>query len=65
MKINLKYKATLQTDNRTIYGTIEVHHTGEMKKDNPGKDEITGAFAELEQSVSAALETYSNVHRGS
>ncbi len=65
LKINLKYKATLQTDNRTIYGTIEVHHTGEMKKDNPGKDEITGAFAELEQSVSAALETYSNVHRGS
>ena len=29
------------------------------------KDEIVGAFAELEQGVHAALETYSNVHRGS
>ena len=26
---------------------------------------MTGAFAELEQGVRAALETYSNVHRGS
>lgn len=36
-----------------------------MKKVNYTNDEISGAFTELEQSVHAALETYSNVHRGS
>ena len=30
-----------------------------------GDNEVTGAFEELERGVHAALETYSNVHRGS
>ncbi len=35
------------------------------EKRAPGINEITDAFAELERGVHAALETYSNVHRGS
>ena len=31
----------------------------------PGNNEVTEAFEELERGVHAALETYSNVHRGS
>ena len=34
-------------------------------KTSPGNDEVTDAFDELERGVHAALETYSNVHRGS
>lgn len=37
----------------------------EVKKSTPGNNEIVEAFAELERGVYAALETYSNVHRGS
>lgn len=37
----------------------------EVKKVPPGKNETADAFAELERGVHAALETYSNVHRGS
>lgn len=33
--------------------------------DRPGKTETSNSFTELEKSVYAALETYSNVHRGS
>jgi selenocysteine lyase/cysteine desulfurase len=36
-----------------------------MEKDSPTKNNSTDAFAELEKGVYAALETYSNVHRGS
>ncbi len=46
-------------------GETEVHQSGKMKKIISGYDEIAGVFAELEQGVYAALETYSNVHRGS
>jgi len=35
-----------------------------MKTTNPGRDETISAFDELEQGVRTALETYSNVHRG-
>ena len=35
------------------------------EKPVPGKNEIVEAFTELERGVHAALETYSNVHRGS
>ena len=37
----------------------------EIEKLTPKDYEIAGAFAELERGVYAALETYSNVHRGS
>lgn len=37
----------------------------EVKKSTPRNNEIVEAFAELERGVYAALETYSNVHRGS
>jgi selenocysteine lyase/cysteine desulfurase len=33
-------------------------------KTEPGNNEVTAAFDELERGVHAALETYSNVHRG-
>lgn len=36
-----------------------------MTETNTGNSEMTGAFAELEQGVYTALQTYSNVHRGS
>jgi selenocysteine lyase/cysteine desulfurase len=36
-----------------------------IDKPVPGNNEIADAFAELERGVHAALETYSNVHRGS
>ena len=39
--------------------------TIEVKPENTGHGEINGAFAELERGIYAALETYSNVHRGS
>jgi len=55
----------MKTSNNTNNGTTEVHQPCGMKKVASVTDEITGAFAELEQGVHAALETYSNVHRGS
>ncbi len=36
-----------------------------MEKSDPGKNLTANAFAELESGIYAALETYSNVHRGS
>ena len=54
---------------KTIQNTkniaTEVHQPNEMKNVASGKDKITEAFTELEQGVYAAIETYSNVHRGS
>ena len=47
------------------YGSSEALQRKEVDKPAPKDDEIGGAFAELKHSVHAALETYSNVHRGS
>lgn len=37
----------------------------EMIKDIPKNNEVVDPFAELERAMHTALETYSNVHRGS
>jgi selenocysteine lyase/cysteine desulfurase len=47
----------------TEYGPPDVLQ--EVTKPAPKNTEISGALAALERSVQAALETYSNVHRGS
>ncbi|MFA6401089.1 MAG: aminotransferase class V-fold PLP-dependent enzyme [Salinivirgaceae bacterium] len=46
-------------------GPPEVSQKMEQERGIPTNNEITEAFAELERAVYAALETYSNVHRGS
>jgi hypothetical protein len=43
----------------------ETLHQKEVEKGTPMNNETVDAFAELERGVHAALETYSNVHRGS
>lgn len=45
--------------------TTESSSAQKDKEPVPGKNQITGAFAELEKGIHAVLETYSNVHRGS
>ena len=47
------------------YGPANIPQLQEVAKPIPKNDERTAAFAELERSVQTALETYSNVHRGS
>lgn len=55
----------------TRYGLPDVLQLSEVEKPKEvaipasGNDRMIEAFAELERSVHAALETYSNVHRGS
>ena len=49
----------------TKYGSPDVPQSKEMEKPASKDDEIAEAFAELKRGVQAALETYSNVHRGS
>lgn len=49
----------------TQYGTADGIHFKKMEKQTPKDYEIVEAFAELERGIYAALETYSNVHRGS
>src|SRR5512133_324857 len=46
-------------------GSQDVLLLNELEKPNPKDKEITDSFAELERGIHAALETYSNVHRGS
>ena len=55
----------METINNTKTGGTEVLQPTKMKNAISGKNEITGVYSELEQGVHAALETYSNVHRGS
>jgi selenocysteine lyase/cysteine desulfurase len=47
------------------YGAPDVFQRQELEKPAPRDNVKIGAFVELERSVHAALETYSNVHRGS
>ncbi len=49
----------------TEYESLEVLDFQKVEKPASKDNEIAEAFAELEQGVQAALETYSNVHRGS
>jgi selenocysteine lyase/cysteine desulfurase len=44
---------------------LEVIYLIETKKTSSMENEMPEVYAELEKSVHAALETYSNVHRGS
>ena len=49
----------------TEYESLEVLDFQEVEKPAARDNEIAEAFTELERGVQAALETYSNVHRGS
>lgn len=49
----------------TKFGPAAVLPLDEVEKPAPNGHEKAAAFAELERAVQAALETYSNVHRGS
>jgi len=49
----------------TEHKAPDVLHLNGVEKSAPRDDEMTEAFAELKRGVHAALETYSNVHRGS
>src|SRR5271157_3621164 len=49
----------------TKFGPAAVLPLDEVEKPAPNGHEKAVAFAELERAVQAALETYSNVHRGS
>ena len=49
----------------TEFGSSDVLQLNEVEKPIPLDSEITEAFSELESSIHIALETYSNVHRGS
>jgi selenocysteine lyase/cysteine desulfurase len=49
----------------TKYGSHEVLQLNEAGKPATMDNEKVEAFAELERGVYSALETYSNVHRGS
>lgn len=49
----------------TQHGTPDILQLTEVERTAPSDGETAEAFAELERSVHAALETYSNVHRGS
>jgi len=55
----------MKTPANTKNGTSGALQSYEVEKSTPQKNEIYEAFAELERGVYAALETYSNVHRGS
>lgn len=47
------------------YGAPDALRPKEVEKAARRSNETADAFAELERGVRAALETYSNVHRGS
>lgn len=49
----------------TEFGSSDVLQLNEVEKPVPLDSEITNAFSKLESSIHIALETYSNVHRGS
>ena len=49
----------------TDYASPDVLQLKKIEKTALNNDEISEAFAELKRGVYAALETYSNVHRGS
>ena len=49
----------------TPHGSSEGRQPKETEQDASGNNKTAEAYAELEQGVYAALETYSNVHRGS
>ena len=55
----------MQTIIDTLRGSPDDLVLKEIDKPAPKKGDASEAFAELEQGVRAALETYSNVHRGS
>ena len=55
----------METKSYTKNGLPGDSHLKKVKENTPGNIEIINAFAELERGVHAALETYSNVHRGS
>ena len=52
-------------DTLTLGGSPDDLVLKERAKSASGKNEASEAFAELERGVGVALETYSNVHRGS
>ncbi len=55
----------MNTTVTTVHGSPDVLHREELDKPAPQVNEETEALAELKRGVQAALETYSNVHRGS